>query len=604
MRTNLTAGLLIVAAFCLTSGTYDSPALSAEETKPNVDRSPVDCVLTPNERYLISTNQTSGTLSVVDLGKKQVVQEIKCGEYPTRLAITSDGKQVLASATFSHEVVVYDLGEAGQLKETHRLWLGFEPRGIVIDKNNQKAYVALCTDHKVAVLDLPTMKDEARIAVGRWPHSLAITPDGKKLIATCSGDGAMSFVDLTTRKLLRDEPFQGLNQGQVIVSPDSEFVYAPYIYHFGSGPTERSIKLGWVTTSRIVRLRVNEAKRVASLYLDTQGLAVADPLGLAVTPNQEWMACSASGTHEVLFFKNKDLPYLGFSSKFLIDEDLRKDADRYFRLPVGGRPMYITFSKDNRHLYVANYLLNAIQVIDIKERKIAHTIDLGGPKEQNLARQGEAIFYDGGRGFDQWYSCASCHNDGHSNGIAMDTTNDGRFGNPKMVPSLRYVAQTGPWTWHGWQKDLKAAMKKSMKESMLGKPMKDNEVDALVAYFATLKGPRSPYLGASGQPTEAMVRGKAIFEGSKAGCINCHHGEYFTDNKVHIVGLESPGDAYKGFNPPTLRGVYDRMFYLHDGQTRTLEEVLRGPHAPEKVTGNGKLTDEELKDLVEYLKSL
>ncbi|MFT3882325.1 MAG: YncE family protein [Gemmatales bacterium] len=300
---NLTASLVIVAVFCMTSGSNYSPALAADKQEV-LDRSPVDCVLTPNERFLISTNQTSGTLSVVDLGKRQVVQEIKCGEYPTRLAITSDGKHVLASATFSHEVVAYDLDDKGQLKEAKRFWLGFEPRGIVIDKNNSKAYVALCTDHKVAVIDLPTMKEEARIAVGRWPHTLAITPDGKKLIATCSGDGTMSFVDLTTNKLLRDEPFTGLNQGQVIVSPDNEYVYAPYIYHFGSGPTERSIKLGWVTTSRIVRLRVNEAKRVASLYLDTQGLAVADPLGLAVTPDRNgWpaplralMKCSSSRT--------------------------------------------------------------------------------------------------------------------------------------------------------------------------------------------------------------------------------------------------------------------------------------------------------------------
>src|SRR6185369_6076640 len=150
--------------------------------------------------------------------------------------------------------------------------------------------------------------------------------------------------------------------------------------------------------------------------------------------------------------------------------------------------------------------------------KIARTIALGGPKEPTLARQGEAIFYDGGRGFDQWYSCASCHYEGHSNGIAMDTTNDGRLGNPKMVPSLRYVAHTGPWTWHGWQKSLPAAMRKSMGESMLGKPMKDEEVNALVAYLVTLEGPTNP-LQRKGKLSEAAERGKVVFESEKAGCV-------------------------------------------------------------------------------------
>ena len=603
MRMKLATGLLIAAVVFLASGSVYCPALAVEK-QVSLDRSPVDCVLTPDERYLISANQTSGTLSVINLASKAVIHEVPCGEHTSALAISPNGKRLLASATFSHEVTAYDVSPEGKLNETRRVWLGFEPRGIVIDQNNEFAYVALSTGHTVAVLDLSTMKELARIPVGRWPRTLALTPNGKTLIAACSGDGSMTFVDVASRKVLRDEPFTGLNQGQIAVSHDSEFVYAPYIYHFGSGPTQRTIRLGWVTAARVIRLRVNTAKRQASLYLDTQGQAVSDPCGLAITPNEEWMACSASGTHEVLLFRNKELPFEGYNSRFLINEDLRKDTERYYRLALGGRPMHMTFSKDNRHLYVANYLLNSIQVVDIKDRKIAHTIDLGGPKELSLARQGEAIFYDGTRSFDQWYSCASCHYEGHSNGIPMDTTHDGRFGNPKMVPSLRYVTHTGPWTWHGWQKDLKAAMQKSMKESMLGKPLKEQEVEALIAYFGTLNGPKSPHLGAAGKMTESMLRGKAVYESDKAGCTSCHRGEYYTDSKVHIVGLEEPGDVYQGFNPPTLRGVYDRMYYLHDGRARTMEQLLTGPHSPERVTGNGKLSKEELNDLVEYLKGL
>lgn len=612
MRIKIAMGLLIFAAICFISGGASSSALvgvafggsAGASPSRTLDRSPVDCVLTPDERFLVSANQTSGTLSVVDLKTHQVKSEVKCGEHASDVAISPNGQRLLASATFAHEVVAYDVASDGGLKEFKRLWLGFEPRGIVIDQKNELAYVALSTGHAVAVLNLATMEEVAHITVGRWPRAVALTPNGKTLIAACSGDGAMTFVDVASRKVLRDEPFTGLNQGQLAVSSDNEYVYAPYIYHFGSGPTERTIKLGWVTAARVIRLRVNTAKRQASLFLDTQGQAVSDPCGLAFTPNEEWLACSASGTHEVLVFRNKELPFEGYNSRFLINEELRKDSTRYYRLPLGGRPMHMKFSKDNRHLYVANYLLNAIQVVDILDRKVVHTIDLGGDKEPSLARQGEAIFYDGTRGFDQWYSCASCHYDGHSNGIAMDTTNDGRLGNPKMVPSLRYVTHTGPWTWHGWQKDLRAAMQKSMKESMLGKQLKDQEVDALIAYLGTLQGPTSPHRGASGHMTEAMVRGKAVFESEKAGCVTCHRGEYFTDNKAHEVGLESPGDVYKGFNPPTLRGVYDRMSYLHDGRARTLEEMLRGPHSPEKVTGGGKLSESELRDLVEYLRGL
>jgi len=173
-----------------------------------------------------------------------------------------------------------------------------------------------------------------------------------------------------------------------------------------------------------------------------------------------------------------------------------------------------------------------------------------------------------------------------------------------MVPSLRHVTHTAPWTWHGWQKSLPDAMKKSMSDTMLGKPLKDSEVQALIAFLGTLEGAPNPNRGKNQEFSEAARRGKLVFESDKAGCTSCHSGDYFTDDKIHIVGLESPSDYYKGFNPPTLLGVYDRMKYLHDGRAQSLKEVLSGPHAPEKVTKNGKLTEQELNDLVEYLKSL
>jgi hypothetical protein len=72
----------------------------------------------------------------------------------------------------------------------------------------------------------------------------------------------------------------------------------------------------------------------------------------------------------------------------------------------------------------------------------------------------------------------------------------------------------------------------------------------------------------------------------------------------HDVGLGSPEDSYEGYNPPSLRGVYDRAFYLHDGRARSLEEVLRGPHNPARIIGLGELSAEELQDLLAYLESL
>ena len=54
----------------------------------------MDLVLTPDEEWLVTANATSGTVSLVRVSTGQVVSEIACGEEPTGLAISADGRTV------------------------------------------------------------------------------------------------------------------------------------------------------------------------------------------------------------------------------------------------------------------------------------------------------------------------------------------------------------------------------------------------------------------------------------------------------------------------------------------------------------------------------
>ena len=135
------------------------------------------------------------------------------------------------------------------------------------------------------------------------------------------------------------------------------------------------------------------------------------------------------------------------------------------------------------------------------------------------------------------------------------------------------------------------------------KPTPD-EARAVVAYLETLDFPPNPYREPDGGLSPAARRGEALFRSAKAACNNCHGGPEFTDGKIHVVGLEEPDDAYKGYNPPSLMGVYDKDPYLHDGRSKTLRDALKGPHSPEEVTGLGEFSDDELDDLIAYIKSL
>ena len=77
-----------------------------------------------------------------------------------------------------------------------------------------------------------------------------------------------------------------------------------------------------------------------------------------------------------------------------------------------------------------------------------------------------------------------------------------------------------------------------------------------------------------------------------------------TDGQIHDVGLGSDNDAYKGYNPPSLVGVYRKVRFLHSGRARDLERVVNDLHSPGRVNGEADLSEKEAADLIEYLKSL
>ena len=306
-----------------------------------------------------------------------------------------------------------------------------------------------------------------------------------------------------------------------------------------------------------------------------------------------------------MVYRLNDIPWEGIGGPGdFIDSRLMIEKDRFGRIDLGGRPMGLVIAGDNKTAYIANYLKDAVQVVDIESRKLLREIPLAATKPVTQIRHGEMLFYDGQRSLDQWYSCHSCHYNGGVNSKAMDTWNDGSALTMKTVLPLDHIDKTGPWTWHGWQADLHDAMHKSFTSTMQGREVNEEEKDAILAYLSTDRLPPNPFRQADGSLSQAAQRGKTVFQSEAAACASCHSGKYFTDGGIHDVGLGSDEDEYDGFNTPMLIGLYRKVRFLHDGRAKTLEEVLTEYHSPEKVSGTRALKDEEVSDLIEYLKSL
>ena len=577
-------------------------------------RSPIALALATDGRRLLTANQTSGTVSLVDPASGRVLDEVATGDKPAGVAIARDGRRGVVTHWYGYDLAILEVGP-DRLKVVGRVEVGPEPRGVVLAPDGRTAYVAVGASNEVVRVDLDAREVVGRLTVGREPRGIALTPDGGRLLVANARSHNLSVIATagwTVERTLSLE-IEGDNLRQVALDPDGQVGYVASMRNRGFATTRNNIDQGWVLGQRLIRVALDGSDEFATLSLDPRGQAAADAHGAAISPDGRFLAVSCGGTHEVMIFRTgpRRLPWRLGSSRDLIPVELLNNDGRFRRVALGGRPTEIAFAPDGKTLHVANYLADAVQVVDAETGTLTNTIALGGPKTPTLARRGEILFHDATRSFNQWYSCNTCHSDGHTNGLDFDTLNDGRqdlstahLRSRKKVPTLRRVAFTKPWTWHGWQTRLEDATVESFTKSMQGPRPSEDDVAALVAFLETLDFPRNPYRNADGGLSPSARRGEAVFRSAKAACNTCHAGPELTDGKIHVTGLEEPDDAYRGYNPPSLRGVYDKDPYLHDGRSKTLEDALTGPHEPDSVTGLGTLTDEERADLIAYLKSL
>lgn len=577
-----------------------------EATIPaTIDRSPVDLALSPDGQWLVTANQIADSVSLVRVADGHVVDERRCGLHPVDIEFIPNENQFLVTAQWSGEV--HQMAIQGEsLIPIATFDAGPEPHGIAIAPDGQKAYVGLIASAQVAEIDLLEQRVSRRFEVGNWPRYLTVSAGGDRIAVGNGGDSEIMVLDTARGEPLYEEPLaNGTNLGQMRSSKDGKYAYFTWMVYRTNPINVGNIRRGWVLASRIGRVRLDGPSYREAISLDVPGRAVSDPHDLEITPDQQRLVASASGTHELLVYRLPDLPFIAQGGPGdLIDRGLQSDRDRFDRIEVGGRPMGLRIAENNRTVYVANYLRNCVQVVDLEAKEVQAEFDLGGPAQKTLARKGMEIFYDGRRSLDQWYSCHSCHQDGGLNARPMDTMNDGTEMTLKTVLPLYDVTETFPWTWHGWQQDLSDAMHKSITSTMQGEPPDGEAKRALVAFLATLKSPPNPFRLPGGGLSEAAARGKKVFFSHKAACADCHNGPHKSDGKIHDVGLGSKSDFYRGYNTPALTGVYRKVRWLHSGRARSLERVVNDLHSPEKVNGEQPLTEQESADLVEYLRSL
>lgn len=142
-----------------------------KETVIPVGKGPEGCDLSPDGKEFWAANSGDGSVSIIDVAAKKVVQTLPVGtKRSNRLKFTPDDKLALISDLNAGELLVLD---AASRKEVKRIKIGKVVEGILVQPDGLKAYVAATEDGKVAIVDLKSLSVIGEIATGKGPDGMA-----------------------------------------------------------------------------------------------------------------------------------------------------------------------------------------------------------------------------------------------------------------------------------------------------------------------------------------------------------------------------------------------------------------------------------------------
>ena len=285
-------------------------------------------------------------------------------------------------------------------------------------------------------------------------------------------------------------------------------------------------------------------------------------------------------------------------------------------------------------------------------------IPADNPLTKDKVELGRLLFFDKRLSKDNTIACASCHLSkfAFTDGLRVSAGIRGQKGGRSAPVSFNRVFSKGQF-WDGRAATLEeqsvgpfanpiehgfanhdemiAKMKKIQGYRKLFKEVFGEEITidgvgkAIASFQRTVLSGNSPAdrfdQGGDEKAIPASAQKGLLLFREKARCTKCHSGFNFTDEKFHNLGIgwdtntvdlgrymvtKNPADI-GAFKTPTLREIARSAPYMHDGRFKTLEEVVnfynqagvKNPHQDELVLPLD-LTDEEKRDLVEFLRTL
>ncbi|MEZ6040512.1 MAG: cytochrome c peroxidase [Planctomycetaceae bacterium] len=510
------------------------------------------------------------------------------------------------SSLWAREVTLASITGDGEAENVRQIEMPFAPRELLF-LNDQTLIVADAFGGMLAVVDTRSGAIVKQKTINAHNiRGLCLSHDGRVLHVchqTLNGEAFTTFEQVFWGVLMQN----GLQSIPMTSLVPSNLTVRAERNDDGNAAKEDAERMEQEARSlERVSIGGSQSGTPTTYPLGSPSMGAGDPGKMVVTKSDTTMIL-LSGVNAMAFRMASHLPFS--------------------RLKVGTCPTDVCTDSAEELALVVNRFADTVSVISLQgpEPKVVQTLTLGVMRPITAAERGQQLFYDASLSLDGWYSCHSCHTDGHTNGLLSDTVGDEGQGAPKLVLSLLGAGDTGPWAWLGTKSTLESQIESSLIVSMQSQLDTDDlPVHDLAEFVRTLEPAPSVFAARHSDVVRTekdphrqgnIKRSRQLFE--TLGCADCHADDRLTSGHTFDVGIQDE-TGHSEFNPPSLRGISQRNRFFHDGRATSLADVLRSGHPgkwrdPSESKGSpgaaadqlsGSLTAEQISLVLDLLNRL
>ncbi|MBT3637326.1 MAG: hypothetical protein HN531_10325, partial [Opitutae bacterium] len=462
--------------------------------------------------YVFVVNTPCDTIDVLHANSGRMLRRIPVGIDPVSLAVRPDGRELWVANHVSDSVSVIDLEQSKptfmhvvatiqDIDPKTKATRFDEPVGIAF-ANSQKAYVALSSENKIAVVDVATRKVTKGLPIrAQDPRAIMVRNDRLYVIpfesnnkTQLSGgykidgklvtfnahehsiannnvlslghvtdivkhprvpDRDLFVFDVKTDKLIQTVDTLGtLLYGMTVDSKGTVFVAqtdARNDVNGRAGTKKHGLKeLGnRAFLNQVTKVRFEGGKARKPEFLDLEplppenpadGMALATPFAVEVSGNDSTLFVSAAGSDKVFSMDAKSGKVMGRVKVGAVPRGIALDPGK------AGKPS---------RAWVLNAVDNSVSILDVsnpRSLRVVRTIPLEDPTHFEF-KAGRIAFNQADFSSTKSFSCASCHPDGHTDQLLWvlktPIVTGGNQIMPRSTMPVRGLRDTAPFHWDG-----------------------------------------------------------------------------------------------------------------------------------------------------------